>query len=141
MSLDVSLGLSVDLVKAGGHHLRQRILARLDEGVASPSEMAKEFEESLPLVSYHVRILLQLGCVGLVREGRRRGAIEHYYALTPAGERVIATFASATVRQKLCAAQKLVEDAREIQVAGSVREAISDAAVAVTAALMASEGA
>ena len=60
-----------------------RILTRLNEGVASPNEMAKEFEESLPLVSYHVRILRELDCIELVRTTPRRGAIEHHYrALT-----------------------------------------------------------
>jgi DNA-binding transcriptional ArsR family regulator len=60
-----------------------RILSRLNEGVASPNEMAKEFDESLPLVSYHVRILRELDCIELVRTTPRRGAIEHHYrALT-----------------------------------------------------------
>jgi len=60
-----------------------RILTRLNEGVASPNEMAKEFGESLPLVSYHVRILRELDCIELVRTTPRRGAIEHHYrALT-----------------------------------------------------------
>jgi hypothetical protein len=45
--------------------------------------MAKEFDESLPLVSYHVRILRELDCIELVRTTPRRGAIEHHYrALT-----------------------------------------------------------
>jgi hypothetical protein len=45
--------------------------------------MAKEFDESLPLVSYHVRILRELECIELVRTTPRRGAIEHHYrALT-----------------------------------------------------------
>ncbi len=39
--------------------------------------MAKEFDESLPLVSYHVRILRELSCLELVRTTPRRGAIEH----------------------------------------------------------------
>jgi len=49
------------------------------------SKMAKEFDESLPLVSYHVRILRELDCIELVRTTPRRGAIEHHYrALTRA---------------------------------------------------------
>jgi DNA-binding transcriptional ArsR family regulator len=67
------------LVKALSHPLRMRILSRLNETVASPNEMAKQFEESLPLVSYHVRILRELGCIELVRTTPRRGAIEHHY--------------------------------------------------------------
>jgi DNA-binding transcriptional ArsR family regulator len=75
--------LESNIVKALSHPLRMRILTRLNEGVASPNEMAKEFEESLPLVSYHVRILRELECIELVRTTPRRGAIEHHYrALT-----------------------------------------------------------
>ena len=36
-------------------------------------------DERLPNVSYHVRALLDLGCIELVRTAQRRGAIEHYY--------------------------------------------------------------
>src|SRR3954471_18443449 len=77
--------LDSNIVKALSHPLRMRILTRLNEGVASPNEMAKEFGESLPLVSYHVRILRELDCIELVRTTPRRGAIEHHYrALTRA---------------------------------------------------------
>jgi DNA-binding transcriptional ArsR family regulator len=77
--------LNSNIVKAMSHPLRLRILTRLNEGVASPNEMAKEFGESLPLVSYHVRILRELQCIELVRTTPRRGAIEHHYrALTRA---------------------------------------------------------
>jgi DNA-binding transcriptional ArsR family regulator len=77
--------LNSNIVKALSHPLRMKILARLNEGVASPNEMAKEFEESLPLVSYHVRILRELDCIELVKTTPRRGAIEHHYrALTRA---------------------------------------------------------
>jgi DNA-binding transcriptional ArsR family regulator len=75
--------LDSNIVKALSHPLRMRILTRLNEGVASPNEMSKQFEESLPLVSYHVRILRELDCIELVRTTPRRGAIEHHYrALT-----------------------------------------------------------
>jgi DNA-binding transcriptional ArsR family regulator len=75
-------GLDSDLVKALSHPLRMRILRRLNETEASPNEMAKAFGESLPLVSYHVRILRELGCIELVRTTPRRGAIEHHYRAT-----------------------------------------------------------
>jgi DNA-binding transcriptional ArsR family regulator len=77
--------LTSNIVKALSHPLRMRILGRLNQGVASPNEMAKEFDESLPLISYHVRILRELECIELVRTTPRRGAIEHHYrALTRA---------------------------------------------------------
>jgi DNA-binding transcriptional ArsR family regulator len=75
---------SLDLVdpriaKALSHPMRARILGILDERVASPNEIAEMIEERLPNVSYHVRALLDLGCIELVDTAQRRGAIEHYY--------------------------------------------------------------
>jgi DNA-binding transcriptional ArsR family regulator len=75
---------SLDLVdpriaKALSHPMRARILRILNERVASPNEIAEMIHERLPNVSYHVRALLDLGCIELVDTAQRRGAIEHYY--------------------------------------------------------------
>ena len=59
--------------------MRARILMILNERVASPNEIADDIDERLPNVSYHVRALLDLGCIELVDTAQRRGAIEHYY--------------------------------------------------------------
>ena len=67
------------LAKALSHPMRTRILAILNERVASPNEIAEMIGERLPNVSYHVRALLELGCIELVSTAQRRGAIEHYY--------------------------------------------------------------
>jgi DNA-binding transcriptional ArsR family regulator len=67
------------LAKALSHPLRARIFAILNERVASPNEMADMLEERLPNVSYHVRALVDLECIELVRTAPRRGAVEHYY--------------------------------------------------------------
>jgi DNA-binding transcriptional ArsR family regulator len=67
------------LAKALSHPMRSRILAILNEQVASPNEIAQMIDERLPNVSYHVRALHDLGCIELVRTAQRRGAIEHYY--------------------------------------------------------------
>lgn len=67
------------IAKALSHPMRARILGILNERVASPNEIAEQIEERLPNVSYHVRALLDLGCIELVRTAQRRGAIEHYY--------------------------------------------------------------
>jgi DNA-binding transcriptional ArsR family regulator len=71
--------VDVGVVKAIGHPLRMQLLARLNERVASPVELARELDESVQLVSYHVRILRDLGFVELVSTTPRRGAIEHHY--------------------------------------------------------------
>ena len=75
------------LAKALAHPLRSRILARLEEKTASPSELAEELDISLGVVSYHVRRLHALGFLKLVRRVPRRGAMEHYYT-TVAGPRI-----------------------------------------------------
>jgi DNA-binding transcriptional ArsR family regulator len=67
------------LAKALAHPLRVQLLAALNEGVASPNELAKKLNEPLTNVSYHVRMLHDLGCIELVETHPRRGALEHYY--------------------------------------------------------------
>jgi DNA-binding transcriptional ArsR family regulator len=83
----VELGAALDprFLKALAHPIRLRVLARLNEVEASPKELAAELGEPLPKLSYHVRVLHEMGAIELVRETPRRGAIEHHYrALTRA---------------------------------------------------------
>jgi DNA-binding transcriptional ArsR family regulator len=71
------------LAKALSHRLRVRVLQRLDEaGEASPKELAQALGEPVGNISYHVRILRELGCVELVRTEPRRGALAHFYRAT-----------------------------------------------------------
>ena len=70
------------MVKALAHPLRLEILRRLGER-ASPTELARQMGASLGSVSYHVRVLADLGALRLVDQAARRGAIEHYSALAP----------------------------------------------------------
>jgi DNA-binding transcriptional ArsR family regulator len=66
--------------KALSHPLRQRILEELSVvGDASPKELAQRFDAPLPTVAYHMRVLLELGCVELARTRQVRGALEHHY--------------------------------------------------------------
>jgi DNA-binding transcriptional ArsR family regulator len=67
------------IAKAYGHPLRIHILGKLDNRVASPSELAGELGAPLTHVSYHVRQLAGLGLIKLVRTTPRRGAVEHHY--------------------------------------------------------------
>jgi DNA-binding transcriptional ArsR family regulator len=67
------------LVKALAHPLRVSILSALEHRTASPSELAEELGVPLPNLSYHIRMLVQLDLLKLVRTRPRRGAIEHYY--------------------------------------------------------------
>jgi DNA-binding transcriptional ArsR family regulator len=67
------------IVRAISHPIRHRVLMALNERVASPKELAAELGEPLGNVSYHTRVLAQLGCIELVSTTQRRGALEHHY--------------------------------------------------------------
>jgi DNA-binding transcriptional ArsR family regulator len=67
------------VIKAIGHPLRWQMLEALNEGEASPAQLARRFDERVNLVAYHMRILLKSGAVELVRTEPRRGSTEHYY--------------------------------------------------------------
>jgi DNA-binding transcriptional ArsR family regulator len=67
------------LLKAISHPLRHRLLGLLDERVASPNELARELGLPLGRVSYHIRLLADLGAIELVGTEPRRGALEHFY--------------------------------------------------------------
>jgi DNA-binding transcriptional ArsR family regulator len=76
---ETSSAVDSRLAKALAHPLRVQLLAQLNQGVASPNELAKKLGEPLTNVSYHVRMLHDLGCIELVDTEPRRGALEHYY--------------------------------------------------------------
>jgi DNA-binding transcriptional ArsR family regulator len=69
-------------VKAMSHPLRVRILAMLDERMASPNQLAGWLGATLGTTAYHVRVLEQLGLIELADETRVRGAVEHHYRAT-----------------------------------------------------------
>jgi DNA-binding transcriptional ArsR family regulator len=72
-----------DLVRALAHPMRVRILEALQGRTASPTELAREFRESLGVVSYHANALLEVECIEQVRTQPKRGTIEHFYAARP----------------------------------------------------------
>ncbi len=72
-----------NLVRALAHPMRVRILEALQGRTASPTEMAREFDESLGVVSYHANTLLDVECIEQVRTRPKRGTIEHFYTVTP----------------------------------------------------------
>jgi DNA-binding transcriptional ArsR family regulator len=67
------------LVKVISHPLRQRIMVRLSQRVASPNQLATELGEPLARLSYHVNALVKADAIELVRTEPRRGAVEHFY--------------------------------------------------------------
>jgi DNA-binding transcriptional ArsR family regulator len=72
-----------DLVRALGHPMRVRILEALQGRTASPTELSREFRESLGVVSYHVNALLDVECIEQVRTRPKRGTVEHFYTARP----------------------------------------------------------
>jgi DNA-binding transcriptional ArsR family regulator len=72
-----------NLVKALAHPMRVRILEALQGRTASPTELAREFHESLGVVSYHVNALLEVDCIEQVGTRPKRGTIEHFYTARP----------------------------------------------------------
>lgn len=66
-------------VRALAHPLRVRILAILEERVASPAQIAPVLDASLGVVAYHVRTLERLGLVKQVGQRQVRGATQHFY--------------------------------------------------------------
>jgi DNA-binding transcriptional ArsR family regulator len=67
------------LLRAISHPLRHRLLGMLDGRTASPNQLARELDLPLGRVSYHIRLLNDLGAIELVRTEPRRGALEHFY--------------------------------------------------------------
>lgn len=72
------------LLKAMAHSTRQFILHVLSEGPSSPVRIQRRMGDdiSLNLVSHHIKVLRELGCVELVDTVQRRGATEHIYRAT-----------------------------------------------------------
>ena len=63
--------LHLDLVfRALGDRTRRQLLARLTEGSAMVTELAKPFEMSLPAVGKHLRVLERAGLVHRTIDGR-----------------------------------------------------------------------
>src|SRR6201994_1968864 len=73
------------LLRAISHPLRQRLLGMLDGRTASLNELARELGLPLGRVSYHIRLLADLGAIELVRTAPRRGALEHFYRAVTRG--------------------------------------------------------
>jgi DNA-binding transcriptional ArsR family regulator len=72
-----------NLVRALAHPMRVRILEALQGRTASPTELAREFHESLGVVSYHTNALLEVDCIEQVSTRPKRGTIEHFYTARP----------------------------------------------------------
>jgi len=71
------------IAKALAHPLRSHVLVILGDRIASPNEIAKELGLAARDLDYHVKVLVEVGMIKLVRTEQRRGAKEHFYTLAP----------------------------------------------------------
>lgn len=67
------------LVKGLGHPVRVECLTVLAKRIASPRELSEILNHDLSNISYHVRVLDELGLIELVKEEPVRGAVAHFY--------------------------------------------------------------
>jgi DNA-binding transcriptional ArsR family regulator len=71
------------LIRSLAHPLRIRILEVMQTRAASPVELSRQFRLSVGVVSYHVNVLRQTKAIAWVRNGKARGAVEHFYRANP----------------------------------------------------------
>lgn len=69
------------VAKALSHPLRSHILITLGDRIASPNEIALELGLVARDLDYHVKVLVEVGMIRLVRTKKKRGAKEHFYQL------------------------------------------------------------
>lgn len=73
-----------NLLRSLNHPIRWKIVGQLAGGdPLSPVMISRAIEEPIGNVSYHMRMLLDNRHVQLADTRQRRGAIEHFYTLTP----------------------------------------------------------
>jgi DNA-binding transcriptional ArsR family regulator len=70
-------------VKALSHPTRVEILELLNEREASPTEMKRAIGCTLNRVNYHLKVLVECGCVEVSRTEPVRGAVKHFYRAVP----------------------------------------------------------
>ena len=83
------LARAAEAFRALGHVTRLQILAALRGGdQLSPTQLTAALEEGVALanVAHHTRVLARLGLVAPAGTRPVRGAIEHFYRITPRGE-------------------------------------------------------
>jgi DNA-binding MarR family transcriptional regulator len=82
---------TAQLFAAVGHPIRLEVLDAIELAASplSPKQIADRTGHKLPNVAYHVRILVDDGLIRQTRTRPVRGAVEHFYTLTPRGRRAL----------------------------------------------------
>jgi len=76
------------------HPTRATVLAALATDAASPVRLARSLDQSIASVSHHFHVLRRAGLLRAAGTRPNRGTIEHFYALSPAGEARVPLLAS-----------------------------------------------
>jgi DNA-binding transcriptional ArsR family regulator len=74
-------GIEPRLTKAMSHPMRIEILRKLRGGVATLAELSEQLEARPKVVAYHVKVLVQYGCLELIHSAPQGGAVESYFGL------------------------------------------------------------
>lgn len=104
------------LLDALNHPLRRALLHRYvtaDEPT-SPKYLAQSMRQPLSSVSYHVRELAKLGAVEIAEEEQRRGAVEHFYEVTPLVTETVWALAAMGLRPPLAEGEPYLLTPEEI---------------------------
>lgn len=80
----------VRTLKGLAHPIRLAILVALGQGDLSPSRFARSRGEPVSNVSYHFRLLADLGLIELARTRPVRGSVEHIYRRVEAPAELVA---------------------------------------------------
>ncbi|MFL5833592.1 MAG: helix-turn-helix domain-containing protein [Solirubrobacterales bacterium] len=70
-------------VRALSHPLRVELLELLNERQASPVDMKRALGGTLNRINYHLKVLVDCGCVEVTETEPVRGAVKHYYRAVP----------------------------------------------------------
>lgn len=61
--------------------MRIEILQKLQRGAASSTDLSRELGAQPKVVAYHVKVLVQYGCLELIHSAPQGGAVESYFGL------------------------------------------------------------
>jgi DNA-binding transcriptional ArsR family regulator len=74
-----SRGVEEAISYAVGHRIRVEVLASLNEGVASASELARVVHQPLSTVTHHIEELLKSGSIEVAKTERIRNISQNFY--------------------------------------------------------------
>lgn len=95
---DLEREMTPALIYALNHSTRRQIMRMLDaeDLEMSPSEMADSIRAGLSALSFHAKVLLELGITRCTRTRQVRGVYESFYVSNVAGNELVAAILART---------------------------------------------